>query len=459
MPEPVDRVTASVTPVWSADAGSSVFGTAFVVRHDGTTSYLVTCAHVVRDVGGPGQVTVAGRPARVVAAGSPDGADDVAVLATDRLDAPPLRLAAEAERDRAVVVVGFRPVQADRRLVLAAPVEATLGARMALAGPGGRTDAWPLLFADGRGISGGFSGSPIVDARTGEVVAIAAYREDSDRAIAVSTTALGPLWPESLPSPVVAHRGIELVHVPASRFTMGTPQRLAEEYAEQEDRASFRAEAPRHELDVPGFYLARFPVTNRQYAEFVAATGHRVPFRDDAWSRPYSWDPAARTPPAGKEELPVVLVSWHDALAYCDWLGARLPTEAEWEKAASGREPRTWPWGDVWDPGRCNTEEGARRECLPVGDLPGGESPYGVHDLAGNVWEWCASAFAPYPYRADDGRESRNALGDRVLRGGAWGNSRWIARCAAREHARPDDFGFTIGFRVALSPDALSGEG
>lgn len=448
----------SVLPVRSADEHNVAFGTAFAVRHDASVSYLVTCAHVVAQVGGTDQVTVGGRPARVIASGSPDGADDIAVLATDRLEVPTLPLAFDSEQGRKVSVFGFRPLQLERGLLAATRVAATLGARMALDSPTGRHDAWQLLFAAG-GIGPGFSGSPIVDDVTGDVLAVAAYRQDENRAIAVSTAALRSLWADGiagLDTPRRTHRGTEFVYLPSAEFTMGTPQLRAEEYAAQEDRESFRAEAPRHRVDVLGCYLARVPVTNRQYAEFVAETGHRVPRRDDPWSRPYSWDPDTRTPPAGKEDFPVVLVSWHDALAYCDWLGARLPTEAEWEKAASGTTPRTWPWGDVWDEQRCNTLESGRGECLPVGSLPLGDSPYGVADLAGNVWEWCSSLFDAYPYRADDGREQRNALGDRVLRGGTWGNSRWVARCAARERAAPDDLGFTIGFRVALSRDAAA---
>ncbi|MCI0688606.1 MAG: SUMF1/EgtB/PvdO family nonheme iron enzyme [Sporichthyaceae bacterium] len=453
-----DRLLGSVLPVRSTDEGNAAFGTAFVVSHDQARTYLVTCAHVVRDVGGDSQVLAGDQRAGVVAYGSPDGADDIAVLATDRIAATPMALGFDAERGRAVSVLGFRSVQLGARLLAVEPVDSTLGPQMALDSPSGRNTAWQLQFAE-RGLDQGYSGSPIVDVVTEEVVAIAAYRQDERRAIAIAVTGLRALWPDGLPdlaAPVTV-AGTEFVYVPSSPFSMGTPQRDADELAELGKRESFRAEAPRHEVDLPGYYIGRLPVSNAQYAQFVSATGHRVPYRDDPWSRPYSWDQQTRAFPAEIADLPVVLVSWHDARAYCEWLEVRLPTEAEWEKAASGRTPHLWPWGDDWDEERCNTVEGGRDACLPVGALsPAGDSGYRVADLAGNVWEWCASQFDPYPYRVDDGREQPGAPGTRVIRGGAWGNDRWAARCAAREHAAPDEYGFSIGFRIALSRDAAA---
>jgi toxoflavin biosynthesis protein ToxD len=452
-----DRWLSSVVSVQSTDPANSAFGTAYVAKHEDDTSFLVTCAHVVQDVGGADQVQAGRQPARVVVSGSPDGADDVAVLATDRLAAPALPLGFDAERGRPVSVIGFRPIQLASRLYAVEPVDATLGTPMELVGQQGRFAAWQLRFVDS-GIDRGYSGSPIVDAATREVVAMAVYRENEQRAIAITTDVLRTIWPDGLRdlvAPPVVLRGIEFGYVPSSPVTIGTPARQAAELAELTHRESFRAEAPQHEVEVPGFYLARYPVRIRDYAEFVAATGHRVPYRSDELSRPYSWDRATGSYPDGSADLPIVLVSWHDAVAYCRWLGARLPTEPEWEKAAGGRPPRTWPWGEDWDTGRANTMEGERGRCLPVGALsPGGDSPYGLADLAGNVWEWCSTVFEPYPYQTADGREQPNALGDRVIRGGAWGNSRREARCAAREHAPPEDFGFSIGFRLALSRDA-----
>ena len=456
-----DGLLESVFAVRSADDRNSQFGTAYVVRHDGARSYLITCAHVVRAVGGEGHVLVGSHPATVVTSGDSDGADDLAVLATDRLAGPALPLAFDAERGRMVTVAGFRAVSLARRLLGAVRADATLGSSMVLDSRGGRTAAWQLVSGDAS-IGEGFSGSPVIDVVTGEVIATAAYQQTENRVIAVAADALRSLWPDGLANVTAARsvfRGIEFVYIPGSRFVMGTPELRAAELARLEDREAFLAEAPPHDVELTGYYISRFPVTNRQYADFTGATNHRVPYRDDYWSRPYCWHPGERVYPDGKADFPVVLVSWNDALAFCGWLGGRLPTEAEWEKAASGREPRTWPWGDAWDAQRCNTVEGGRGTCLPVGHAPGGDSPYGVSDMSGNVWEWCSSLFDPYPYRANDGREQVSVPGHRVIRGGAWGNSRWTARCAARERAPADDFGFSMGFRVALSRSVLGHAG
>jgi len=167
---------------------------------------------------------------------------------------------------------------------------------------------------------------------------------------------------------------------------------------------------------------------------------------------------------------PVVGVTWFEARAYCNWLTARwrevgegapqllpenarlrLPTEAEWERAARLSGGRRFPWGDRWHADRANTVEGQVLTTTPVGVYPDGASLAGLQDLAGNVWEWCGSLYRDYPIRPGDGRDEAEAEGPRVVRGGSWDLGRRLARCAARDRAEPDRFSDNLGFRLVLS--------
>jgi len=177
-------------------------------------------------------------------------------------------------------------------------------------------------------------------------------------------------------------------------------------------------------LDVPAFYLDRYPVTNREYECMVPR--HRLE-RDE-----YS----------DADDQPVIYVNWREARLYCRWRGMafRLPTEQEWEKAASWdaerSQKRTYPWGDEFDPSKCNTSEGKRGKTTPVGVLPEGVSPWGCHDMTGNVWEWTSSQYS----------EERPYL---VLRGGSWFSDRGGAACASRGLEHPHYRGDCLGFRCA----------
>jgi formylglycine-generating enzyme required for sulfatase activity len=170
----------------------------------------------------------------------------------------------------------------------------------------------------------------------------------------------------------------EMILIPAGEFLMGSDLQK-DEYAEKNER-------PQHTLYLPDYYLAKTPVTNAQYTAFVLATDHNVPI---VWTD--------GPPPRGEENHPVVGVSWSDAKDYCDWLsevtgrGYGLPSEAEWEKGARGTDGRIYPWGDQWDATRCSAERGDQVDATSVDAHPAGASPYGLLDMAGNVWEWTRS--------------------------------------------------------------------
>jgi formylglycine-generating enzyme required for sulfatase activity/tRNA A37 threonylcarbamoyladenosine biosynthesis protein TsaE len=235
--------------------------------------------------------------------------------------------------------------------------------------------------------------------------------------------------------------GISFVPVPKGKFLMGS---------RDDNKFAYEDEKPQHTVEIPrDYWIGQFPVTNEQYDLFVQARNGRHPVDD--WKK--------------KKDHPVVNVSWEDAQAYCKWLnethGAelpkgyifRLPTEAEWEKAARGEFGFEWPWGNEFDKNKCNSAEGGKKGTTPVGAYsPAGDSPYGAADMVGNVWEWTQSLFKGYPYQAGDGHENLKASGRRVLRGGSFINGRGYARCAYRYNYDPDDRFEYIGFRVCASP-------
>ncbi len=162
---------------------------------------------------------------------------------------------------------------------------------------------------------------------------------------------------------------MEFCLVPAGEFVMGIDEDEARRWHKEfgGELGWYTDATTSHCIHIYALNIGLYPDTNRQYAIFVQETDHRAPYYDTDWAKPYNWDRDHKTPPAGKDAHPVVLVSWDDARAYCEWAGLRLPTEAEWEKAASwdphaGRK-RTYPWGDDWDAKRCNSAERlARRE-------------------------------------------------------------------------------------------------
>jgi formylglycine-generating enzyme required for sulfatase activity len=258
--------------------------------------------------------------------------------------------------------------------------------------------------------------------------------------------------------------GPPTIGVPAGPFLMGSTRaerdaayaldEAAYGHARTRQARWYESEPPLHEEMTAAFAIMTVPVTNADYARFVGETGHRTPFVDGATWRgyglvhPYSavqrflWDRGE--PPPGRERHPVVLVSHADAEAYAAWLSRatgrhwRLPTEAEWEKAARGTDGRRFPWGEAFDPTRLASHDAGIFDTVPVGSHPTGASPFGMLDAAGLVFEWTATPQGPDRY---------------VVKGGSWDDKGCgVCRPAAR-HARPADLKhILIGFRLVRDP-------
>ena len=230
---------------------------------------------------------------------------------------------------------------------------------------------------------------------------------------------------------------VELVLIPAGEFTMG--------------HNSGYDTLPVHRVNLPAFYIDKHEVTNKRYKRFIDATGYKVPWSQDPAVAAYVWDWQKRMYPEGKGDDPVVLVSWDDAKAFCTWAGKRLPTEAEWEKAARGPKGKPYPWGNDWANSKANTSESGLKQTTPLGSFKEDVSEYGVHDLAGNVSEWVEEWFAPYQGNPMTSYEERNKY--RVLRGGSWDYAHSIANGYHRQYALPQSQMTAIGFRCAKAAD------
>ncbi len=237
-----------------------------------------------------------------------------------------------------------------------------------------------------------------------------------------------PAEPEPAQGPLFE----DMVLIPAGTFTMGQD-------------GSKPKNGPAHEVDLPAFEIDRFEITNDEFAHFVDVAGY-VTYAEENSSK--NWRDAAE---AKGGNHPVVYVTWNDAKAYCEWAGKRQPTEAEWEKAARGDDGRVYPWGNDFAAANGNFYEGGLRGTTAVGSFPGGASPYGIEDMAGNVREWVEDYFLAYPGAAADadpffGEENR------VNRGGGWfdGEDGELVTTYNRNAGPPDtSANDDIGFRCA----------
>jgi formylglycine-generating enzyme required for sulfatase activity len=238
-----------------------------------------------------------------------------------------------------------------------------------------------------------------------------------------------------IPVEIKDDKNVPMRLIPAGEFTMGN------ENGDAESR-------PVSSIYVETFYIDKYEVTNDMYSACVSASVCRMPKKPGSATRPsYYNNPVFAN-------YPVIYLDWKMARTYCEWRGARLPTEAEWEKAARGTaDQRAFPWGNNFDCDFAN-HSGCVGDTAPVSQYDKGQSPYGVYGMSGNVWEWTSSLFSFYPYNSTDGRENLTAAGNRVVRGGSWnifGGTGGNIRIDTRFKLDPVYYGPFVGVRCALT--------
>lgn len=286
----------------------------------------------------------------------------------------------------------------------------------------------------------------------------------------------------------LSHQEVNEVLIPSGVFIMGSNKTDIEDKGKEFGlvKPLYLDEHPEQKIDLPSYYIDQYEVTNSQYKQFVRATRYPEPF---SWSQNgynlleerlkitdietlrwivseyFKLDldtrhmskaellDAMSKDRAFKDRIPVTEVSWHDANAFCRWRGGRLPTEAEWEKAARGVDGLEYPWGNQWDTSLTNAGDNDQWEggLAPVGSYPQNKSPFGVFDMAGNVWEWVDDWYKAYPgsdYKSDNFGEK-----NKVLRGGGGGVGHYALsyffRNAMRSYAPPGVKNNDVGFRCA----------
>jgi formylglycine-generating enzyme required for sulfatase activity len=317
--------------------------------------------------------------------------------------------------------------------------------------------------------------------------ALAPSKVTGDRTIAIPVS---PPTQESVPidSRIRPNDGMTMVYVPAGEFDMGNPgiQWMWNGSLVDGDLGLqvYSDESPQHSVYLDAYWIDQTEVNVEMFRTFIGATGYETTAERDGWGAPWKdgpmeeeWPHVPGTDwqhPHGPESIaldehPVVQVSWEDAAAYCIWAGGGLPTEAQWEKAARGTDGRLWPWGKIYDgnqgsfcDAQCPIERWNQDSyddgyafTSPIGSFPGGASPYGALDMAGNVWEWVADwydedYYSDSPYEDPRGPHSGT---ERTQRGGAWyDNESWVrttVRHSTPPWARFDD----LGFRCVVSAE------
>lgn len=311
------------------------------------------------------------------------------------------------------------------------PLIAGLGALCVIAAVGG------YLFLSNSGLL--IATAPTVTASLPPPTAtdVPATEQIESTLVPVEVTTEVPSTEPSNPTEFKDEKNVTMVFIPAGEFTMGT------------DSSGDVGSSPPHKVMVDAFYIDKYEVTNEAYDACVYAVECRRPLKTGSATRNtyFNNDVFAKHP--------VLYVDWKMAVAYCEWRGGRLPTEAEWEKAARGMEDdRIYPWGDTEVDCSFANIHGCTGDTVPVDQYGTGQSPYGVYGMSGNVWEWTSTLLESYPYDPTDGREDPDARGERIARGGAWrafGGNGENSRVDTRLKLDPGYGGLYVGIRCALT--------
>jgi formylglycine-generating enzyme required for sulfatase activity len=473
----VDLTALEPAVVWIKADANSVPGAGCVIKVEGERAYILTAYHVIKPAweGSPRRYEVdvrfrdqVGPPSRgKIAQEWLLPVDDIAVLVIERPPAKHVMLIGSAANLKKL----------DEVIAIGHPFDSSW---VPTRGSVNQFEGRFILFS-GNAVATGNSGGPLLDS-SGVMVGLILQQRGEQQGVGIAVqadfvrpivqrwvgqlpaTAVGTAVPETPqaakpappapqtpavqppapapPAPAAPPRpsappyairgkdGKEMVLVPAGKFWMGCNEKV--------DASCDKDEKPGGEMHLDAFYIDKHEVTVADYRKCAeagtcstAATGEYC-----NWGK------------SGRENHPINCVDWKQAKTYCEaWAGGRLPTEAEWEKAARGTDGRVYPWGNPWDSSKVNV---GPLETVPVGSYPTGAN--GLYDMAGNVWEWTSSLYKSSRYEASDGREDPKSSEARVVRGGSWPNTAESTRASNRNRDDPEYRSNYVGFRCAKTP-------
>ncbi|NES03575.1 MAG: SUMF1/EgtB/PvdO family nonheme iron enzyme [Okeania sp. SIO2F4] len=445
----MSNLEESIVLITSASDNSrkaDVIGTGFAFYRDDNYTYLLTCAHVVEDVGGEENVLVNNIRAKVLATGDVKGFD-LAVLGVEKLNVPLFQLISLSEAENRKFQTAGHYLYGEEKKILLETVDGTLGKKRFARQNNERVAVWNLLINEGDRLRKGYSGAPVVDLETGRVLGVATNMEkDGVEGLAISVEALSKIWSgmppaifqqiksftEDLGSGVI----LEMVAIPEGTFIMGSPEN---------EEGRFDSESPQHEVTLQPFYMSKYPITQNQYQAIMGKN------------------------PSGFKggNRPVECVSWYDATEFCQKLSQktgknyRLPSESQWEYACRAGTTTPFYFGKTITSELVNyngnytygnaSKGKYRQQTTNVGSFP--PNAFGLYDMHGNVWEWCADDWHKnYKGAPIDGSawvENSEKKHLTVMRGGAWFLIPDICRSAIRSNSnwRVNHIN-AVGFRV-----------